>query len=73
EGRRLQRGPDPPAGRGDLPRPRAPLHDHRLHPDPDRPRLHPLRPGHADRAAQPGPHRHRLLPDRLRDGADLHQ
>ncbi|CAA9469360.1 MAG: Flagellar biosynthesis protein FliP, partial [uncultured Solirubrobacteraceae bacterium] len=71
ERRRHQRGPDLPAGGGPLARPGDALHAHRLHPHPHRPGLHPLGPGHADRAAQPGADRDRLLPDPVRDAAHV--
>ena len=50
--------------------PAAAVHGHGLHPDPDRPRLHPPGPRHADGAAEPGAGRHRVLPDAVRDEPD---
>ncbi|CAA9494263.1 MAG: Flagellar biosynthesis protein FliP, partial [uncultured Solirubrobacteraceae bacterium] len=51
--------------------PGAPVHGHRLHAHPRRPRLHPQRPRHADRPAEPGARRDRAVPDDLRDGPDV--
>jgi len=43
------------------------------HPHPGRPGLHPLGPGHADRAAQSGAGRHLAVPHVLRDGPTFQQ